>query len=109
MSTTEIKNLEFWCQKVLPLVYDDSLSYYELVDKVVSKLNELIDFTQDKYNDFVKQQIQKWLASKYTELAYDEENTRINFAFSDRYITVQGEGHVYKVDTQTMEIVSEDE
>ena len=30
----------FWCQKVLPTVYDDSLSYYELLTKVVYYLNE---------------------------------------------------------------------
>ena len=33
----------FWCQKVLPLVYDDSLSYYELLCKVVKRLNETTD------------------------------------------------------------------
>ena len=33
--------LRFWCQKVLPLVYDDSLSYYELLCKVVAYLNNL--------------------------------------------------------------------
>lgn len=40
-----IKNnpFRFWCQKVLPLVYDDSLSYYELLCKVVGKLNELAE------------------------------------------------------------------
>ena len=32
----------FWCQKVLPLVYDDSLSYYELLNKVVIYLNNTI-------------------------------------------------------------------
>ena len=32
----------FWCQKVLPLVYDDSLSYYELLCKVVDYINNLI-------------------------------------------------------------------
>lgn len=31
---------KFWCQKVLPSVYDDSLSYYELLTKVVYYLNE---------------------------------------------------------------------
>ena len=36
----------FWCQKVLPLVYDDSLSYYEVLCKVVNYINELIE--QDK-------------------------------------------------------------
>lgn len=30
----------FWCQKVMPLVYDDSLSYYELLCKVVNQLNK---------------------------------------------------------------------
>ena len=33
----------FWCQKVLPTEYDDSLSYYELLNKVVEKLNESIN------------------------------------------------------------------
>lgn len=33
----------FWCQKVLPLVYDDSLSYYELLCKVVKYLNDVIE------------------------------------------------------------------
>lgn len=32
----------FWCQKVLPIVYDDSLSYYELLNKVVNYLNNAI-------------------------------------------------------------------
>lgn len=34
--------LRFWCQKVLPLVYDESLSYYELLCKVVKYLNNTI-------------------------------------------------------------------
>ena len=43
-----VSTLKYWCYKVLPLVYDDSLSYYELLCKVVSKLNELIE----KYASF---------------------------------------------------------
>lgn len=39
---TDIGQLRFWCQKILPLVYDDSLSYYELLCKVVEKLNLVI-------------------------------------------------------------------
>lgn len=35
--------LKFWCQKVLPLVYDDSLSYYEVLNKVVVYLNNTIE------------------------------------------------------------------
>ena len=35
----DLSPFRFWCQKVLPLVYDDSLSYYELLNKVVNYLN----------------------------------------------------------------------
>ena len=37
------KFLEYRLQQVIPTVYDDSLSYYELVTKVIYKLNEVID------------------------------------------------------------------
>ena len=38
----ETGSFKFWCQKVLPLVYDDSLSYYETLCKVVKYLNDVI-------------------------------------------------------------------
>lgn len=47
----KIQHVRFWCQKVLPLVYDDSLSYYEVLCKVVSQLNTFID----DYNEFVSE------------------------------------------------------
>lgn len=40
------EKLRFWCQKVLPIVYDDSLSYYELLNKVVVYLNSTIEDVQ---------------------------------------------------------------
>lgn len=43
MYNDNLKPLVFWCQKVLPLVYDDSLSYYEVVCKCANKINELIE------------------------------------------------------------------
>ena len=39
----DLPYFKFWCQKVLPLVYDDSLSYYEVLCKVVKYINELIE------------------------------------------------------------------
>jgi len=48
----EVKPLRYWVQKVLPLVYDDSLSYYELLDKVVYKLNEVVA-SNDELVDYV--------------------------------------------------------
>lgn len=40
--------------KVLPLTYDNSLSYYEVLMKVLSKINEIIESTNgidQKFND----------------------------------------------------------
>ena len=38
-----IPKFKFWCQKILPLVYDDSLSYMELLCKVIDYLNKVIE------------------------------------------------------------------
>ena len=38
-----LPHFRFWCQKVLPLVYENSLSYYEVLCKVVDYINKLID------------------------------------------------------------------
>lgn len=35
-------------QKILPLTYDDSLSYYEFLCKILAKINELIEDTTNK-------------------------------------------------------------
>lgn len=40
-----IDKIRYWCHKILPLVYDDSLSYYEFLCKMNAKLNEVIDST----------------------------------------------------------------
>lgn len=37
-----MKPLHFWCFKVLPLVYDNSLSYYEQLCKLTVTVNEII-------------------------------------------------------------------
>ena len=42
----DLSTFKFWCYKVLPLVYDNSLSYYEVLCKAVDYINELIE--QDK-------------------------------------------------------------
>ena len=39
----DLPYFKFWCMKVIPLVYDESLSYYEVLCKVVKYINDLID------------------------------------------------------------------
>lgn len=38
-----IPYLRFWCQKVLPAVYDQSLSYYEVLCKLAAFLNKMLE------------------------------------------------------------------
>lgn len=78
--------LRFWCQQILPAVYDDSLSYYEAVCKVGDKLNEVInvlnesdakladieqaiqdlqeafdDFKENGFDEYYEQQVEQWI------------------------------------------------
>lgn len=39
----DLPYFKYWCMKVIPLVYDESLSYYEVLCKVVEYINDLID------------------------------------------------------------------
>lgn len=70
-----MERFRFWCQKVLPLVYDDSLSYYELLCKVVDYLNKMGEivnevseeisninkFIQENTEKVVLETMEKWL------------------------------------------------
>lgn len=40
--TADYSPFKFWCQKTLPLVFDDSLSYYEVLCKLVTYVNNLL-------------------------------------------------------------------
>lgn len=69
-----IEKLHFWCFKVLPLVYDDSLSYYEVLCKMKKKLNEMIESMAglDKTITEIQQviaQIQQWIDNFDTSYA----------------------------------------
>lgn len=68
----DLTHFKFWCQKILPLVYDDSLSYYEILCKVVDYINKLIDDDKAMIEDIneLKNEIsvvQKWIADFDTE------------------------------------------
>ena len=61
-----IPYLRFWCQKVLPAVYDQSLSYYELLCKLAAFLNKMVEELekmQDNIDDLHKayKDLQDWV------------------------------------------------
>lgn len=72
-----LKHFRFWCQSVLPLVYDDSLSYYEVLCKVVNYINKLIDSDKEIIDDIdaLKDDIkivEEWI-NKHNDTSYMEE------------------------------------
>ena len=72
-SISDMKPFRFWCQKVLPTVYDDSLSYYELLNKVVIYLNQTVD-NVDLLNDNVTRLYNAYvLLEGYVNTYFDQE------------------------------------
>lgn len=49
-TVSKLNKMRFYCQPILPLVYDESLSYYETLCKVVGQLNTTGD-TVNKLNE----------------------------------------------------------
>ena len=61
-----MKCFDFWCYKVLPLVYDDSLSYYEILCKIVDYINNVIADEKkfgNRMDELQKEinEVQKWI------------------------------------------------
>jgi polygalacturonase len=59
---TEVKPLRYWVQHILPLVYDDSLSYMELLGKVVNTLNEVVK-NNNLLPDYIMELIKEYISS----------------------------------------------
>lgn len=71
---TGLKRFDYWCYKVLPLVYDDSLSYYEILCKVVGYINQMIEEDKSYVEDIEELRkelkvVQDWIANFDTSYA----------------------------------------
>lgn len=80
-----ITQLDFYCQKVLPAVYDDSLSYYEVLNKVAQKLNELIELYGDTATIEALKEAVRLIEEKIVELRthVDTEDSEIRAELAD--------------------------
>lgn len=85
----------FWCFKVLPLVYDDSLSYYEILCKMVTYINNLIE-TDKLQNDEIDklkkelQSVQNWINNFDTSYA---ESIIAQYLATMIFVTISDEGY----------------
>ena len=122
--TEKMEYIHFWCQKVIPLVFDDSLSYYEAICKFMQKLNEVINALnnnaecidelqgkyiilqnnfnalEDKWREF-KTYIENEFNTFKTEITTKEENfeTTINNEFNSFKTYV--ENYLNNIDVQS--------
>lgn len=95
----EYMNLEkfrFWCFKVLPLVYDDELSYYEVICKCVDYINNLIENEKAISNDVeqLKQemkQVQEWIDNYDTSFA---ESIIREYLATMIFVTISDSGYI---------------
>lgn len=75
---SKIASIVHWhCQKVLPLTYDDSLSYYEMVCKLVAKCNEIIEQIND-YDDVINELREALVDISDMKIAIDKINATID-------------------------------
>lgn len=63
----DLKPFRFWCQKIMPLVYEDSLSYYELLCKVVWYINKILEDLKENLEDNAKLRTEFELLKKYVD------------------------------------------
>lgn len=96
MDISTMTRFKFWCQKVLPLVYDDSLSYYEVLCKVVEYINNLIDedkLIEENITELQNEltEVQNWIDNFDT--SYAEQIIKDNIA-TMIFVEINSSGHI---------------
>ena len=67
-----MKKVKFFCNHILPTVYDDSLSYYECLNKLVVKVNEVITTVNNIVERKVDEAIDDIIKNTALQAVYDE-------------------------------------
>ena len=101
-----LQPFRYWCQKVLPLVYDDSLSYYELLCKVVDYLNKTMEDVETLHSDVTNlhtayEKLQGYVNNYFSTLDVQEE-------INNKLDNMASSGELYEIiRTYTDPIVNE--
>lgn len=77
--TAKVADFKFWCQKVLPLVYDDSLSYYEVLNKMVVYLNQVIDNINADIDNVAELEDDFLLLQQYVNNFFDDIDQLVTY------------------------------
>ena len=92
----DLTEFRFWCFKVLRLVYDDELSYYEVICKCVDYINNLIENDKAISNDVeqLKQEmkkVQEWINNYDTSFA---ESIIREYLATMIFVTISDSGYI---------------
>lgn len=63
--------------KILPVSYDDSLSYYEQMCKLTNKINEIVEFINGNLSEVIQNYIDKKFNDLIINAIYDEATETI--------------------------------
>lgn len=78
----------WYCQKVLPLVFDESLSYYEVLLNLTAKINEVLDEIGSEHEEIYKYIDEKVngiidKANAYTDQKIAEEEKKVTELYNE--------------------------
>ena len=106
-----LTKVKAYCAKVLPLVFDNSLSYYEFLGKMCHKLNECIDALNSQNLNIIEfthmvqleiENFEKYIDSRMTEYEnalkteWAQFKEEINTAFNDFKTQIESEWQAEK-------------
>ena len=80
----KIKNLDYRIQKILPLLYDDTISYEELLYSITNKMNEIIDFANGELNQAIIDYINQQFNNIFINAAYDSDTETIRLYLDEK-------------------------
>ena len=76
---SNVKPVRLRTQKIIPLTYDDSLSYMEVLSKLAAKVNEIITDVNDHMDDYLTEYIEQNLDDLYANISYNVITHRLEF------------------------------
>ncbi len=91
-----LNKFKFWCQRVLPLTFDDSLSYYEVLCKLTAKVNEVIENIANNLENYIKE----ILPQIFVDTTYNANTETLDFTFDEG--SGEGSGEIANISVNSV-------
>lgn len=96
INMSDMRIFKSWCYKVLPLVYDDSLSYYEQLCKIYKYLDDIVNGDTSVINEIEElkkelAEVKEWIDNFDT--SYIEEVVK-NYLATMIFVEITNSGYI---------------